>query len=140
MVKVSSQKEKLNVLDLIQRISAEVERAEVSKERMLEDIKMMNLKVKPVTGDIFTLTNKDIGFVESLWKLGKIEEMISDKLDLLDEQDKDVFFNYLDDLQFRTQQQIAVAISELPKKERKKMQLLELEIFKDKFIDHTKAN
>jgi hypothetical protein len=131
---------KINALDLIARITRDIERDKPTKEVMMEDIKMMNFKVKPVSGDIFSLTKKDIGFVESLWKLGKVEEMVADKLDNLEENEKDIFFNYLDDLQVRTQQEIAVAISQLSKKEQKKMEFLELEIFKEKIGDPARLN
>lgn len=138
MVKLDSKK--TNALDLIRKITNDIEKYKPSKEIMMEEIKMMNFKVKPVSGDIFSLTKKDIGFVESLWKLGKVEEMVADKIDNLEENEKDIFFNYLDDLQVRTQQEIAVAISQLPKKEQKKMQYLELEIFKEKVIDPSRYN
>jgi hypothetical protein len=138
MVNVKSNK--INALDLIQKINEDIERHKPSKEAMMEDIKMMNFKVKPVSGDIFSLTKKDIGFIESLWRLGKVEEMVSDKLEHLAENEKDIFFNYLDDLQVRTQQEIAVAISQLSKKEQKKMEFLELEIFKEKIGDPARLN
>ncbi|HLL61245.1 MAG TPA: hypothetical protein VK338_06000, partial [Candidatus Nitrosocosmicus sp.] len=118
----------------------DVEQSIPAKEKMLEDIKMMNFKIRPVSGDIFSLAKREIGFVESLWKLGRIEQIIEDKIDTLDESEQDVFLNYLDDIQLRTQKDIASKIEKLPKREQQKMRVLEFEIFKDRFVDQTKLN
>ena len=138
MVKINSAK--TTALDLIKKITVDVEQSIPAKEKMLEDIKMMNFKIRPVSGDIFSLAKREIGFVESLWKLGRIEQIIEDKIDTLDESEQDVFLNYLDDIQLRTQKDIASKIEKLPKREQQKMRVLEFEIFKDRFVDQTKLN
>ncbi len=127
-------------IDLIRKVTSEVEQSLPAKDIMLQDIKMMNFKVKPVSGDIFSLAKKEIVFLQSLWKLGKIDEIVTDKIDLLDQDEQDVFFNYMEDLQQRTQNDIASSIQQLPKRDQKKMKVLEFEIFKDKFIDKAKLN
>lgn len=118
----------------------EVEQKMPSQIEMMTDIKMMNFKIHPVSGDIFSITKKEIGFIESLWKLGKIEELMTDKIELLDDTEKDVFYNYLDEMQIRTQNNIADNINQLSKKDQRQLKILEFEIFKDRFIDKSKLN
>lgn len=131
---------KTTALDLIKKISMEVEQKMPSQIEMMTDIKMMNFKIHPVSGDIFSITKKEIGFIESLWKLGKIEELMTDKIELLDDMEKDVFYNYLDEMQIRTQNNIADNINQLSKKDQRQLKILEFEIFKDRFIDKSKLN
>lgn len=138
MVKINSSK--TTALDLIKKISMEVEQKIPSHIEMMNDIKMMNFKIHPVSGDIFSITRKEIGFIESLWKLGKIEEMMTDKMEMLDDSEKDVFYSYLDEMQMKTQNSISDNINQLPKKEQRQLKVLEFEISKERFIDKSKLN
>jgi hypothetical protein len=138
MVKINSSK--TTALDLINKMAIEVEKKMPSQKEMLNDIKMMNFKIHPVSGDIFSITKKEIGFIESLWKLGKIEEMMTDKIELLDDEEKDVLYSYLDEMQIKTQNNIADNIQRLSKKDQRQLKILEFEIFKDRFVDKSKLN
>lgn len=128
----SKKKKKLTALDLIKKIDSQIEKARPSKEEMLEDIKMMKFKIRPVTGDIFALKDKDIGFLQSLWKLARIEELVAGQVERLSGGEKEIFFSYLEDLQFKTEEKIALAIRRLPVKEKKNIKVLELEVFRER--------
>lgn len=127
-----SSKKKLTALDLIKKIDSQIEKARPSKREMLEDIKMMKFKIRPVTGDIFTLKDKDIGFLQSLWKLARIEELVGGQVERLSGGEKEIFFSYLEDLQLKTEEKIALAIRRLPVKEKKNIKVLELEVFRER--------
>jgi len=120
------------VLDLIKKITLEIEAAKPSRERMIEDIKMMKFKIRPLFGDVFELVRREMGFLESLWKIGKIEELVSGGVPKLNDEEKEVFFRYLNDFQNQIERKISSIIRKLPAEESKNMRVLELEIVKER--------
>lgn len=87
-------KKTATALDVIKRVQNEVENAKPSHKQMLEDVKMMRFKIRPVFGDIAILAKKDIGFLEALWKIGKMEEIINHEIIKLNTVEKEIFFHY----------------------------------------------
>jgi len=69
-----------------------------SVEKMVEEIVMMGLKIKPVLGDVslLDLSNKQI--VETLWSLGKFDDFFQDYYDKLSEQEIAILLEYFDNL------------------------------------------
>jgi hypothetical protein len=119
------------VLELIKRITVEVENAKPSKERMIEDVKMMNFKIRPLVGDVFQFIKKEVGFLESLWKIGKIEEIVTGGLPELNNEEKMVFLRYLDGLQRQMEKTPTSIIKQFNPEESKNINILELEIFRE---------
>jgi hypothetical protein len=120
------------VLDLIKKITIEVENARPSRERMIEDIKMMNFKIRPLVGDVFELVRREVGFLESLWKIGKIEEIVAGGIAELNDREKEIFLQYLEDFQKQMERRISSVIKQLPPEASKNMSVLELEVFREK--------
>ncbi len=131
MKRVDNQ-EKNKALELIKKITIEVENARPSKERMIEDIKMMNFKIRPLVGDIFELVKKEVGFIESLWKIGKIETIVAGGINELNKSEKETFLGYLEDFQNQAKRRISFIAKQLPPEASKNMNVLELEVFKEK--------
>jgi len=131
-MKMQDLQEKNKVLDLIKKITFEIESAKPSKKQMIEDVKMMNFKIRPLIGDVFDLVKKEVGFLESLWKIGKIEEIVSGGVSKLNNEEKEIFFRYLDDFQNQMERKISSIIKDLPAEESKNMRVLELEIVKER--------
>lgn len=90
---------KNTALNLIKKIDGEIISVTPSRETMLEDIKMMQFKIRPLTGNVFDLARQENRFLEALWKTGKIEEIISQVLPQLDKKERETFFHYLRHLQ-----------------------------------------
>lgn len=132
--------ERNKVLDLIKKITLEVENARPSRERMIEDVKMMNFKIRPLIGDIFELTRKEVGFLESLWKIGKIEEIVAGGINELNNREKEIFLRYLENFQKQMERRISSIIKQLPPEESKNINILELEVFKEKKRDKRDLN
>lgn len=131
MKKASLQKRN-KVLELIRKITLEVENARPSRERMIEDVKMMNFKIRPLMGDIFQLTKKEVGFLESLWKIGKTEEIVVRGINELNNREKEIFLRYLENFQKQRERRISSIIKQLPEEGSKNINVLELEVFKEK--------
>lgn len=95
-------KRKTTVHGLIQKITAEVEHAVPTRQKMIADLKMMNFKVRPLSGDLFSIpASNDLSLLTSLWKIGKIEEVVKVAVKTLDDDDIESFFLHLEDLQGR---------------------------------------
>lgn len=119
-------------MDLIKRVTQEVERIRPTREEMIGEIKMMNFKVRSLGGDIFEAVARDMGFVESLWKTGKIEEIIGNSINLLNETDKEIVFRFLDDLEYQAEQRMNSAVSSLSPQEQDKIRVFKMEIFRER--------
>lgn len=130
MKKISGQ-EKNKVLDLIKKITFEIESARPSRERMIEDIKMMNFKIRPLVGDIFELAKREMGFLESLWKIGKIEEIVFGGVSKLNDEEREIFFHYLNNFQSQIERKISSIMKQSLPEGSKNAYVLELEIIKE---------
>lgn len=93
----------MKAVDLIKKIQSEVETGSPSRAQMLDDIKMMGFKIRPVVGDLALLADKANGFIEALWKIGKMEEIVGNNLKKLNPNEKELLFRYLERKQQRLQ-------------------------------------
>lgn len=89
---------KNNVLQLIQKVKKVMERQVPPQEQMIQEVKMMNFKVRPLLGDISLLMRKKSGFLEAVWRVGSIEETVSKNICKLDREEQELFFRYLEKL------------------------------------------
>lgn len=123
-------KEKRSAVDLIRRIATEIEGVTPAKQTMIADLKMMNFKIRPLSGDLFSLsTTPDMAFLLSLWRIGKIEEIVKTALQTLDDIEMESFFDYLEWLEERLQhhpQNVQASLTD-----NTKSQLVKLEVFRD---------
>lgn len=119
-----------NVVNLIKKIMIEIEQARPTKEEMLQDLKLMNLKVRPIVGDIFMLNSGEHGLLETLWRIGKIEEIFMVAADTLGENERGTLFKYLESVESQSQRKIKDAIENLTPIEKRNMKLLKLEVIR----------
>lgn len=119
------------VIELIKKITTEIENARPSREQMIEEIKMMKFKIKPIVGDIFEVTKREEVFLESLWKIGKIEEIITGNINKLTEEEKETLFRYLENFQNQMEKKISSSFRQLPPGLNENITILELEVFKE---------
>jgi len=131
MKKVDTQ-DSNKVLNLIKKITFEVEKVRPSREKMIEEIKMMKFKIRPLAGDIFDLAKEEVGFLESLWKIGKIDRIINEGLNELSESEKETFFQYLGNFHHRIEKKLSSAIKKLSPEEIENIKVVELEVFRER--------
>ncbi|HLC94677.1 MAG TPA: hypothetical protein VJH96_03870 [Patescibacteria group bacterium] len=89
---------KNNVLQLIQKVKKVMQRQAPPQEQMMQEVKMMNFKVRPLFGDISLLMRRKSGFLEAVWRVGSIEETVAKNICKLDRQEQELFFRYLEKL------------------------------------------
>ncbi|OGK09290.1 hypothetical protein A2767_03580 [Candidatus Roizmanbacteria bacterium RIFCSPHIGHO2_01_FULL_35_10] len=107
-------------------------------EKMYEEIRMMRFKIRPISGDISLLQLKNHQLIETLWGLGKLDEVFQKEYDKLGNNQKEVFFRLFDNLYDQYQEELnKINVS---KEIRPKLsQVFEMEIFKD-FSAKRKSN
>lgn len=66
---------------------------------MVEEVQMMNFKVRPLQGDIAVLNLKNRQLLEVLWSLGKLEEIFHKEISRVPADQKESFFTMFDNLQ-----------------------------------------
>src|SRR3990170_2935325 len=99
-------------------------------EKMYEEIRMMRFKIKPISGDIFLLQLKNHRLIETLWGLGKLDEVFQKEYKKLASEQKEAFFRLFDNLYQQFQDQLS-KININPEVRSSLPQVLEMEIFKD---------
>ncbi len=115
--------------DIIKQIHIEVEQQAISLDVMIQDIRMMGFKIRPLIGDISLIVTMHEEVVRSLWKIGKIDEIISDAMYELEEDDQDRLIDYLTKMEREAENRIRDSL--IRKKTVSKKQLLKVEVFKD---------
>jgi len=125
MIRKNSQ----DVLKLLEDLKKIIEN-KPSTETMYAEVQMMKFKVKPLRGDvaIFNLKNKKL--IETLWSLGKLDELFQKELFHVKPSQREIFFKIFDDLTQKYQLQL----NQIPLKreEIEKASVFEMEIFKEK--------
>jgi dGTP triphosphohydrolase len=123
---------KKTAVDIIRQINLEVESRHLPEEMMVRDIQMMGFKIRSVIGDIALLQKLHYEFIESLWKIGKIDEIISSSFADVSEDDQERLLEYFKDVEESVQDTIRDSLelnhthNNLPDNP-----ILKLEIFKD---------
>lgn len=74
-----------------------------SHKLMMDEVRMMKFKVRPMQGDILSFNLQDKRFIEALWSLGKLDELFQNKYQKLSSKDKGVFFRIFDSMYQRLQ-------------------------------------
>lgn len=119
----------LTALDIIRYISTEIEEKSPPMENKLRDVQMMRFKVRSVIGDISLVNKMDSQIIEYLWKIGRIDEIISEHIDTISEEDQDTLMNYFDSMESHMRESIRHSFELKPAS--KKTPTLKLEIFKE---------
>lgn len=129
--------EKLNAHDFIQKISQEIEATVPPHTQMITDLKMMRFKIRPLAGDLFSLSQKTSGslFV-SLWRIGKIEETVRLAFEILEEGEMEALFDYVDELQKRFNQGFGYDENGTFFADARPTRLLKLEIFREPEVSY----
>lgn len=97
---------------------------------MLEEIRMMQFKIKPVSGDVGHLNFKNSNFIEMIWSLGKLEEVLQKEYAKLTLANRKLLLRIFDSLYDKFQERLnKVSMnSEYRHEDESK---LEIEIFKE---------
>ncbi|MBI2641724.1 hypothetical protein HYW87_03980 [Candidatus Roizmanbacteria bacterium] len=101
-----------------------------SIEKMYEDVRMMKFKIRPVSGDISLLNMGNTRFIETLWSLGKLDEIFQKEFKKLQPEQQEVFYRLFDDMYQKFQHQLNT-INLKPDNPVERAQIFEVEIYKE---------
>ncbi len=124
-------KKKIDPVERIQNFQRLVLSQKPSAEDMIHEVRMMNFKVHPVTGDISDLDFSNTEFIDALWSLGKLDEFFRAEYFGMKDREQDVFYRLIEDMRTNFQQKLnkaniaAIEFAERPRK------TFEIEIVKD---------
>lgn len=102
-----------------------------SIDKMYREVRMMRFKIKPISGDIFLLKLKNYQLIETLWGLGKLDEVFQREYNRVPREQQETFFRLFDNLYQQFQDRLN-KINVNPEVKSHLPQVLEMEIFKDK--------
>lgn len=119
----------LTALDIIRYISTEIDGKSTPLEVKIRDVQMMRFKVRSLIGDISLVDRMDQEIIESLWKIGKIDQIISEHIDTISEDDQETLMAYFESMESHMRESIRHSFELKPISN--KQQTLKLEIFKD---------
>ncbi|MBI2051601.1 hypothetical protein HYT33_02450 [Candidatus Roizmanbacteria bacterium] len=75
-------------------------------EQMRHEVQMMRFKIRPLQGDISLLNLEDKNLIEMLWNLGKMDEFFRNQSPRLTRKERDILFQFLDNLYDQFQKKI----------------------------------
>lgn len=119
-----------DVVQILKRFQQSVLQYKPSHELMLEEIRMMKFKIKPIQGDISQVNMNDIHFIEIIWSLGKMDEFFQKEVSNIADSQKEVFFQFFNET-YATLQQKLNSLRVRAEKKGSPSSVLEMEIFKD---------
>lgn len=121
-------KHRITAIELIIKIKHEIENTTVDRDQMLSDIKLMNMKIRQLSGNVSFMEHADARIIEGLWRLGKIDQIMSSELPYMEEKERGVFLRYLSFLQEEYHKRVVTSLENLPIEERNDFSSIELEI------------
>jgi hypothetical protein len=122
-----------NILNLLRHFQSTIDNLP-PVEKMYEEVRMMNFKIRPLQGDIALLDLNNTRLIEVLWKLGRLDEFFQKEFDRLNPRQKEVFVNFFDGMHSKFQQQLgklSLKNEQLPKE----TPFFEMEIFRERPIN-----
>lgn len=101
-------------------------------EQMINEVRMMKFKVKPIQGDVSKLNFSNQTFVETIWQLGKMDDFIEKHISKIDKQQEHAFYHYFEGMYQQLQEKLSnlhfgTGIVDL----NAKRNLVEMEIYKE---------
>jgi hypothetical protein len=94
-----------DILNLLKNFQKYLEQHPAT-DKMYEEVRMMNFKIRPLQGDVSFLNLNDQRLIEVLWQLGKLDEFFQKEFTGLPTKQKEVFFQYFESLHNRLQGQL----------------------------------
>jgi len=94
-MKIKKKRQKVDVFLLLKDFQKLIKN-KPTVEKMIEEITIMGLKIKPVLGDISLLDFSNKKMVEVFWSLGKFDDFFQGYYEKLSENELSILFNYFD--------------------------------------------
>lgn len=76
-------------------------------DQMINEVRMMKFKVKPIQGDVSKLNFSNQAFVETIWQLGKMDDFIEKHISKIDKQQEHAFYHYFEGMYQQLQEKLS---------------------------------
>ncbi len=123
-------KDQKDVLDIFNNLKKLLD-SKPPMDEMFEEVRMMKFKIRPISGDISLLYFKDTRIIETLWSLGKLDEIFQKEFNNLTKTQKDVMFRIFDKFYQQFQEELNSSSAAKIGKKTDLSQVIEMEIFKE---------
>ncbi len=123
-------KEAVDLLLILADFQRNTLESKPSIEAMMDEVRMMHFKIRPLQGDVSLLDLREDKLIETLWNLGKLDEFYQKHNNRLSSNQKSIFFNFFDEIYGKFQNQLnklnlrSTVKTDVPS-------TIEMEIFKD---------
>jgi len=108
-------------------------------DKMVEEIMMMGLKIKPVLGDVSLLDFSNKKIVEVLWSLGKFDDFFQSYYDKLSKNELSILLEYFEHLKNKLMISLPKPILRTENLKDVKFGIFEIEVLRQK-INKKKLN
>lgn len=101
---------------------------------MLEEMKLMNFKIRPIVGNITGVDFKNEELIGTIWSMGKLEEFVMQNSEELSKKDEKIFFNLVRNIRRSLETKLSSVRLSQGKTQDVSSPFFEAEIFKDKYL------
>jgi len=122
-----------DMLQLFKSFKTSVLDKKPSHEQMIRDVYMMKFKIRPLQGDVSKLNFSNTLFVETIWRLGKMDDFIEKHLHEIDKKQEHAFFHYFEGMYKELQNTLnSLHFGSQTENLFVKRDLIEMEIYKER--------
>jgi hypothetical protein len=95
-----------DAIQIIADFQKEILKKERTEEVLYAEVRMMNFKIRPLSGDVSSVNLKDKSFIQALWNLGKLDEFFHRYYHTLTAGQRKIFFDVFDNLHERFEHEL----------------------------------
>lgn len=130
MKSLRKNEKKEDVISLLSYYQKTVIANKPSLEIMLDEIKMMNFKIRPLSGDFSIINGMDSKLIEMIWNLGKLDQLYRDKENLLKSKDRKLFMKFFESIHEKFQKDLGL-LKFKNNDQVESSNILEMEVFRE---------
>ncbi len=119
-----------DVISLLSYYQKTVMAKKPSLEIMLDEIKMMNFKIRPLSGDFSIINGMDSKLIEMIWNLGKLDQLYREKESLLKLKDRKLFMKFFESVHDKFQKDLGL-LRLVNDEQAEQSNVLEMEVFRE---------
>ena len=75
-------------------------------EQMIYEVRLMNFKIRPVTGNISTVNFHNSDLIDALWSLGKLDEFYRQEIKNISSKDQEAFLRLVNEIRWNNQDKL----------------------------------
>ena len=100
-------------------------------EQLVNEVRLMNFKIRPLSGNVASLDFKNEELIEALWCLGKLDEFSKGAILTIGSKDQEAFFRLVNELRWSFQEKLNKVRLAREKPVTEDVPTFEAEIFKE---------